>query len=77
MAQTHHGQSNGAYQFKQAHPGGIIDVVNSDGYVMAQYNDRTGKTSWQRVLPITQRESIEKWLHQQFPVVTSKPSSKK
>jgi hypothetical protein len=34
---------------------------------MAQYNDRTGKTSWQRFLPVTQRESIEKWLHQHYP----------
>jgi hypothetical protein len=66
MAKKHGTESTGTYHFRQA--GGIISVVNSDGYLMAEYNGRTGKVSWQRVLPITQRESIEKWLQQQYPV---------
>ena len=69
MAQKHREESTGTYRFTQSHAGGTIDVVNSDGYLMAQYNDRTGKTSWQRFLPVTQRESIEKWLHQHYPKV--------
>jgi hypothetical protein len=36
MAQAHREQSIGTFQFKQAHAGGMIDVVNSDGYVVAQ-----------------------------------------
>jgi hypothetical protein len=44
-------------------------VVNSDGYFMAQYNERIGKTSRQRFPHVTQRESIEKWLRQHYPKV--------
>ena len=72
MAEKHSDGSTGTYHFSQAHEGGIINVVNSNGYLMAQYDDRTGKVSWQRVLPITQRESIEKWLHQNYPVAVLK-----
>ena len=42
-------------------------MVNPEGYLMAQFNDRTRKVDWQRVLPITQRESIESWLEQHYP----------
>jgi len=72
MVEKHSEESTRTYHFSQAHLGGIINVVNPDGYLMAQYNDRTGKVSWQRVLPITQRESIEKWLHQNYPVAVLK-----
>ena len=76
MAEKDREQPTGTYQFKQAHEGGVINVVNSDGYLMAHYNDRTGKTSWRRLLPVTQRESIEKWLHQQYPAADPKARRK-
>jgi hypothetical protein len=34
---------------------------------MAEYTVRTGRTSWQRVAPVTQRESVEKWLRNNYP----------
>jgi hypothetical protein len=71
MAEKQRDEST-AYQFKRATSGGIIDVVNSHGYLMAQYNDQTGKVSWQRMLPITQRESIEKRLRERYPVAAPK-----
>lgn len=35
---------------------------------MAEYSERTGRVSWQRVVPVTQREAIERWLNEQYPV---------
>jgi hypothetical protein len=36
---------------------------------MAEYIVGTGRTSWQRVAPLTQRESVEKWLRNNYPAV--------
>jgi hypothetical protein len=33
---------------------------------MAEYNKRTGRFVWMRVLPITQREAVEGWVRAQF-----------
>ena len=35
---------------------------------MAEYSERTGVVSWQRVLFATQREIVEKWLRERYPV---------
>lgn len=35
---------------------------------MAEYSERTGGLKWQRVVLATQREMIEKWLRQHYPV---------
>jgi hypothetical protein len=35
---------------------------------MAEYTIRTGRTSWQRVAPVAQREAVEKWLGNNYPV---------
>ena len=37
---------------------------------MAEYTIRTGRTSWQRVAAVTQRESVEKWLRNNYPAVS-------
>jgi hypothetical protein len=40
---------------------------------MAEYNERTGRFTWMRLLPITQREAVEKWVRSQFaPLAVSK-----
>lgn len=36
---------------------------------MAEYDVKTGHTSWQRVAAVTQRESVERWLRKNYPVV--------
>jgi hypothetical protein len=38
---------------------------------MAEYTIRTGRTSWQRVAALTQRESVEKWLRNNYPAVNA------
>ena len=35
---------------------------------MAEYSERTGVVKWQRVVLASQKEQIEKWLGEQYPV---------
>src|SRR5579871_1561537 len=56
-----------SFQFRRA-TANVIHVFNEDSYLMAEYSERTGAVSWQRVLLATQREIIEKWLRERFPV---------
>jgi len=43
---------------------------------MAEYSERTGVVKWQRVVAASQRESIEKWLNQQYPVQKAKSAKR-
>jgi len=56
-----------SFQFKRA-TADLIQVFNEDSYLMAEYSERTGAVSWQRVLLATQREIVEKWLRERYPV---------
>jgi hypothetical protein len=38
---------------------------------MAEYSERTGGLKWQRVVLATQREQVEKWLREHYPVRTA------
>ena len=40
---------------------------------MAEYSERTGTVKWQRVVLATQKEMIEKWLGQHYPVQPAAP----
>lgn len=57
-----------SYHFKRAKTGGIIQVLNEGSYVMGEYSERTGEVKWQRVVLASQREKIEKWLGEHYPV---------
>ena len=57
-----------SYHFKRAKTDGLIHVLNEGSYVMAEYSERTGAVKWQRVVIATQREKIEKWLGEHYPV---------
>jgi len=35
---------------------------------MAEYSERTGTITWQRVVLATQREMVERWLRERYPV---------
>jgi len=35
---------------------------------MAEYNERTGAVKWIRVVLATQREILERWLRERYPV---------
>ena len=54
----------------------IIKVLNEGSYVMAEYSERTGTVKWQRVVLATQKEMIEKWLGQHYPVQPAAPEPK-
>ncbi len=57
-----------SYQFKRTKTEGLIEVLNEGSYVMAEYSERTGVVKWQRVVLAAQKEKVEKWLCEHFPV---------
>jgi hypothetical protein len=63
-----HHPSLPSYHFKRAKTDGLIEVLNEGSYVMAEYSERTGIVKWQRVVVAAQREKIEKWLGDHYPV---------
>jgi hypothetical protein len=68
MQHHHHPNINGTFHTKPADSGKLILVLNADNYVMAEYNVRTGETSWQRLVNAPQKEQVEMWLTQTYPV---------
>jgi hypothetical protein len=68
MQHKHHPNINGSFHFKPVESSKLILVLNADSYVMAEYNMRTGETSWQRFVQATQREKVETWLTNSYPV---------
>ena len=56
-----------SYRFQRARTPSIIEVLNENSYVMAEYNERTGSVNWQRMVLASQREQIEKWLEDHYP----------
>jgi hypothetical protein len=71
--QKHHAALS-SYHFQRAKTQGIIKVLNEGSYVMAEYSERTGTVKWQRVVLATQKEMIEKWLGQHYPVQAAEPA---
>jgi hypothetical protein len=67
MQHHHHTDINDSYHCKRSQSGEVVHVYNSNNYLMAEYTVRTGRTSWQRVAALTQRESVEKWLRINYP----------
>ncbi len=70
--QKHHAALS-SYHFQRTKTQGIIKVLNEGSYVMAEYSERTGTVKWQRVVLATQKEMIEKWLGQHYPVQPATP----
>ncbi len=58
-----------SYRFQRARTPGIIEVLNENSYVMAEYSERTGAVQWQRMVLAAQREQIERWLKDHYPTV--------
>ncbi|MCP5111611.1 MAG: hypothetical protein GY953_12330 [bacterium] len=61
------------FRFKRPKPDGVIQVLNDKSYLMGEYNQRTGKASWLRVVLATQRGHVESWLQEHYPVSLSTP----
>jgi hypothetical protein len=70
--QKHHAALS-SYHFQRTKTQGIIKVLNEGSYVMAEYSERTGTVKWQRVVLATQKEMIERWLGQHYPVQPAAP----
>ncbi len=75
MEHHHRADISDTFHCKRSHSGEVVHVYNSNNYLMAEYTIRTGRTSWQRVAAITQRESVEKWLRNNYPAVISSPKA--
>ena len=56
-----------SYRFQRARTPGVIEVLNENSYVMAEYSERTGSLKWQRMVLASQRAQIEKWLEDHYP----------
>lgn len=69
MQHHHHADISDSFHCKRSQSGEVVHVYNSNNYLMAEYTIRTGRTSWQRVAALTQRESVEKWLRINYPAV--------
>ena len=52
----------------------LVQVLNENSYAMAEYNERTGRFVWMRLLPIAQRESVESWVRAQLAPRTLGPA---
>ena len=64
-----------SYHFRWTKTDGLLEVLNEGSYVMAEYSEHTGMVKWHRVVLTAQREKIEKWLREHYPVrATSKRS---
>jgi hypothetical protein len=59
------------FSFHRRGINGQVVVSNNLSYSMAEYNEHTGVTRWQRVVPATQREKVQKFLSEQYPVITA------
>ena len=68
MQHHHHPNINSLFHSKRTDKGNVMLVLNADNYVMAEYNMLTGQTVWQRFVQAPQREKVETWLTQSYPV---------
>jgi len=69
--QHHHHRINNTFHFQRLDNGNSVHVFNADHYLMAEYNSRTGRVSWHRMVAVSQRESVEKWLKENYPMTHS------
>jgi hypothetical protein len=65
------------FSFHRRGINGLVIVSNNLSYSMAEYNEHTGVTRWQRVVPATQREKVQKFLSEQYPVIAAPVTNRK
>jgi len=61
---------NESFNCRRLSEDGLVIVTNSLSYTMAEYNDNTGITRWQRVVSAAQKEHVQDWLLKHYPVKT-------
>ena len=60
--------SHDGFSFCRSKGSSLIAITNRLSYLMAEYSDQTGATKWRRVVPAGQREKVEQWLQENYPV---------
>jgi hypothetical protein len=68
-------QADQQFSFRQGNHGRII-VTNSGSYTMAEYDEYTGLTRWTRVVSAPQREKVQKFLAEQYPMKSAPVAGK-
>ena len=46
-----------------------MEILNENHYVMGEYNRKTGIVTWERLVLATQREAIQRWFAEHYPVI--------
>jgi len=64
-----------SYYCQRAKQESLILVYNDDEHVMAEYSERTGALRYQRFVPAPQKNVIEGWLKEHFPVRDEMPKN--
>ena len=67
---------NSLYYCGRSKPGGPIMVLTNSGYVVAEYDERSGHARWKRVVLAAQKAGIESWLSQHFKPKTNDSQAK-
>ena len=66
-----------SFRFRRPNPhGGLIQILNENSYLLAEYNENTGVVSWHRMVVATQKTTIEQRLFEQFPIRGTKQAAK-
>jgi hypothetical protein len=63
-----------SYKCVRSQREGPVRILNENSFSMAEYNQRTGRFVWMRILPINQREAVEEWVRSQFRPAVAVPS---
>ncbi len=53
----------------------VVTIVTANAYLVAEYNLRSDSFSWHRLLPASQKVSIEEWVREKCGVL-AKPVAK-
>jgi hypothetical protein len=65
---TKQAQAEQNFSFHRHGNNGRVIVSNNLSYTMAEYDEYTGLTRWQRVVPAAQREKVQIFLLTQYPL---------
>ena len=65
---TKQAQAEQNFSFHRHGNNGRVIVSNNLSYTMAEYDEYTGLTRWQRVVPAAQREKVQIFLLAQYPL---------
>ncbi len=59
----------GSYSCRHSQREDRLEILNENNYVMGEYNRATGLVTWERLVLATQREAIQRWFAEHYPVI--------